>query len=72
MVDELLLGLEPFTPAHATDSLVGATAQIVLEGLECHPLPIQPATSTVQRNHGGKIDVSRNVIQSIVGSLSRR
>jgi len=26
VVDELLLGLEPFTPAHATDSLVGATA----------------------------------------------
>jgi hypothetical protein len=73
VVDQLLLAFQPFRPAHATNFLVGFPAQIVLEGLECHPLAIQPTSSAVQRrHHASKIDVSGNVIQSIVALRERR
>jgi hypothetical protein len=64
----LLLGLKPFAPAHAANFFISTAADLVLEGLECHAISIQAATGTMQRHHLGKIDISRNVIQSIGGS----
>jgi Protein of unknown function (DUF3187) len=52
VVDELLLHLEPFCPAGATDLLEGATAKIVLEGLKRHPLALLTAAHAMQSRHG--------------------
>src|ERR687898_2264937 len=72
VVDQLLLSFQPFGPAHVANFLVGFAAQVVLEGLECHPFAIQPTSSTVQsRYHARKIDISGNVIQSIVAPCER-
>ena len=72
VVDQLLLGFQPFGPAYAANFLVRFPAQVVLEGLECHPFAIQPTSSTVQcRYHARKIDISGNVIQSIVAPRER-
>src|SRR5918994_7185994 len=56
VVDQLLLGFQPFGPAYAANFLVRFPAQVVLEGLECHPFAIQPTSSAVQCRHHAKQD----------------
>jgi hypothetical protein len=65
VIDQLLLGFEPFRPADAAYVIESTSAEVILERLECHSLPILPATGTVNRLHAGKIDILQNVIQSI-------
>ena len=65
MIDELLLGFEPFRPADAANVIESTPAEVILERLEGHSLPILPATGAVNRFHAGKIDILQNVIQSI-------
>jgi len=65
VVDELLLGLGPFRPAHAADLFEGPAAQIGREGLKRHPVSRLAASPALKSRHRGKIDVIGNVIQSM-------
>jgi len=64
MVDELLLGLGPFRPAHPADLFEGPAAELGRERLKCHSFSRLAASPALESRHRGKIDVSGNVIQS--------
>ena len=64
VVDELLLGLGPFRPAHAADLFEGPAAELGWERLKRHPFAGLAASPALESRHRGKIDVSGNVIQS--------
>jgi hypothetical protein len=55
MIDQLLLGLEPFTPADPANLVECPASQVILKWLKGHPLAVQPATSAVERCHPRKI-----------------
>ena len=55
MVDELLLMLQPLTPAHGTDLFEGAEAKVVLEGPEGHLVAGLAATHAGYGCHASKI-----------------
>jgi len=46
MIDQLLLGLEPFRPADITDLIEGSPTQLVLKWLKGHPFAFLPAPGT--------------------------
>jgi hypothetical protein len=68
VVYELLLSFQPLAPAYTADLIEGTPAQLVLEGLKCHLIPVLPTTAAMDNRHEGKIDIIGNVIQSIGGS----
>jgi hypothetical protein len=55
VIDELLLGLEPFGPADIADLLVDPEAELVLEWPERHLVPFLATAGALDRSHSGEI-----------------
>ena len=59
VVDQLLLGLEPFSPAHIADLLKHPKAEFVLEGPKGELVPLLTTADACDRRHRAKIGALR-------------
>lgn len=57
MVDELLLILQPLTPAHGTDLFEGSEAEFILKGAEAHLVAGLPTADAIDGRHAPNIPV---------------